>query len=69
VMIPRLLLEAEGQPCPQCAESDGWPSKYRLSRWANSGNRTEVVRSVVERERRGKFELEAGNNERGVKLR
>jgi len=21
-------------PCPQCPESDGWPSKRRLSRWA-----------------------------------
>jgi hypothetical protein len=23
-------------PCPQCPESDGWPSKRRPSRWANS---------------------------------
>jgi hypothetical protein len=22
-------------PCPQCPESDGWPSKRRPSRWAN----------------------------------
>src|SRR5262249_49388145 len=25
-------------PCPQCPESDGWPSKRRPSRWATTGH-------------------------------
>src|SRR6266567_7106956 len=50
LQLPCVIATGRGkpqvQPCPQCPESDGWPSKWCPSRWARTGPRPSALRPL-----------------------